>query len=512
MATRTTKRSEATKTSTQNRKEQAEENHREWINFATESFIGTKFDPNSSQKSVSYGKLDKAEINRLLKSPNTNYKTLQNYSRLFMSMEGIYYRIIKTLASMLTYDHLLVPYAENNALIKYKKKFKECYDTASIYLEKMNLKGNLPMFAEDFFVDGECYYYKIEDTTGIIYQKIDNEYCLPYKNENGLWRYVVDCSKLATVKDLTIYPLEIQKAMNIYTDVANKSSNMFILDKYYPVKNGICFSVVREGKHGTPPFAFLFKDIIALEDKKDLKDKIDRINNTKMIHNKIETKDKDTMIDPQVAKTYNEAIKRNLIQKNLDEGIFTITNPFEASVLNLDTKNAQTENLVRNSVAQVYSEVGISEMLYNSDKGGAEALKKSLINDTTFVINMLLQMFNSYVNEELRLVNTKIRMKCIILDNTYYNRDDRRSNSLSDMAYGGSRLLYLANCNFTPMQGMNLLQSEQILGIDKLFVPAQSSHTMSDSKTSASGRPTAEDMQQNGQEVSEVTQQVNEGK
>jgi hypothetical protein len=203
--------------------------------------------------------------------------------------------------------------------------------------------------------------------------------------------------------------------------------------------------------------------------------------------------------------------KRNLIQKNLDEGIFTITNPFDATVLNLDTKNAQTENIVRNSVSQVYSEIGMSEMLYNSDKGGAEALKKSLINDTTFVINMLLEMFNCYVNEELRMLNTKIRMKCIILDNTYYNKDDRRSTSLSELAFGGSRLRYLADTGLTPMQGMNLLQSEQILGIDKLFVPAQSSHTMSDS-INKKGRPTAEDMQQNGQEVSEVTQQVNEDK
>jgi hypothetical protein len=508
---RTSKRSEATKASTKNKKELAEENQREWINFASESFIGTKLDPMSNQRSLSYGNLDKDEISRLLKSPYTNYKQLQNYSHLFMSMEGIYYRIIKTFSGMLTYDHMLIPYAENNALIKYKKKLKECYDTASVYLEKLNLKGNLPMFAEAYFTDGECYYYKVEDATGIIYQKIDNEYCLPYKNENGLWRFVVDCSKLATVTDITTYPVEIQKAMVVYTSKGSMDSSMFLFDKYYPVKNGICFSVVNDGKHGTPPFAFLFGDLIGLELKKELKDKIDRVNNTKMIHNKIETKDKDTMVDPKVAKTYNDAIKRNLVQKNLDEGIFTITNPFEASVLNLDTKNAQTENIIKNSIYQVYSEIGMSEMLFNSEKGGAEALKKSLVNDTTYVVNTLLEMFNCYVNEELRALKTKIRMKCIILDNTYYNKDDRRSTSLSELAYGGSRLRYLADTGLTPMQGMNLLQSEQILGIDKLFVPAQSSHTMSDS-TSKKGRPTAEDMQQNGQEVSEVTQQVNEGK
>jgi len=492
----------------QNKQQLAEENQRQWMDFAQESFIGTRFDPNIAQRGVTYGRLDKHEIARLLRSPYVNFKQLQNYSRLFMATEGIYYRTIKTLANMLTYDHMLIPYAENSALIKYKKKLKECYDTASIYLEKMNLKANLPIFAEDLLIDGECYYYKIEDTTGIIYQKIDNEYCLPYKNENGVWRFVIDCLKLNTMLDITTYPIEIQKAIAIFNDGGSETNPIFIMKRYYPVKNGICFSVVKEGKHGTPPFAFLFKDLIALEEKKELKEKIDRVNSTKMIHNKIETKDKDTMVDPKVAKTYNEAIKKNLIQKNLDEGIFTITNPFEASILNLDTTSARTENMVKNSIYQVYSETGMSEMLFNSEKGGAEALKKSLINNITYVINMLLKSFNYYVDEELRLLNTKIRMKCIILDNTYYDRDEKKSSSLSDMAYGGSRLLYLANSGFTPMEGINLLQSESILGIDKLFIPAESSHTMSD-KTNKGGRPNANEMEQNGQTTSEITQQVN---
>lgn len=510
MATRTTKRSEATTTTAQQKQQLAEENQRQWMDFAQESFIGTRFDPNMAQRGVTYGRLDKHEIARLLRSPYVNFKQLQNYSRLFMATEGIYYRTIKTLANMLTYDHMLVPYAENSALIKYKKKLKECYDTASIYLEKMNLKANLPIFAEDLLIDGECYYYKVEDATGIIYQKIDNEYCLPYKNENGVWRFVIDCLKLNTLLDITTYPIEIQKAIALFND-KGATNPMFIMERYYPVKNGICFSVVKEGKHGTPPFAFLFKDLIALEQKKELKEKIDRVNSTKMIHNKIETKDKDTMVDPKVARTYNEAIKKNLIQKNLDEGIFTITNPFEASILNLDTTSARTDSLVKNSISQVYSEFGVSELLFNGD-GGAEGLKKSVINDSAYVINLLLRNFNCYADEELRLLNTKIRMKCIILDNTYYNQEDRKSSSLSDMAYGGSRLLYLANSNLTPMQGMNLLQSEAILDIDKLFVPAESSHTQSSTPNKKAGRKSAEDMQKSGQEVSEITQQVNEGK
>jgi hypothetical protein len=510
MATRTTKRSEATKTSTQNRKEQEEESLRQWKNYATESVIGSFLDPQSNRKTTSYGRLDKAEIEKLLKNPYVNYKQLQAYSHLFMSMEGIYYRIIKFYANMLTYDHMTIPSAGSKTIQKYKNKLQECYDTVNLYLEKMNLKYNLPIFAEDLLTDGECYYYEIEDSTGILYQKINNEFCLPYKNENGLWRYVIDCMKLSSEVDLTVYPIEIQKAMSLYLNNKVKDSNVFLFDRYYPVKNGICFTTIRKGEHSTPPFAFLFKDLLALEQKKDLKDKIDRVNNTKMIHNKIETKDKDTMIDPTVAKNYNDAIKRNLTMKNLEDGIFTITNPFEAKILNLNTKDSETRNLVKDAVDMLFDEAGISGNIFNAGTS-SEAMKDSIINDSALVINLLLQNFSCFVNEKLRILKTKVRMKCVILDNTYYNIENRRTSSVSELAYGGSRLRYLADKGYTPAEGMSLLQSERILGIDDLFVPIATSHTMSQ-KDGQSGRPNVDEMHKNGQSTSEITDQVNEGK
>lgn len=510
MATRTTKRSEATKTSVQNRKEQEEENLRQWKNYATESVIGSFLDPQANRKTTSYGRLDKAEIERLLRNPYVNYKQLQAYSHLFMSMEGIYYRIIKFYSNMLTYDHMLMPYAEPKAIQKYKNKIKDCYDTASLYLEKMNLKYNLPIFAEDLLTDGECYYCEIEDGTGVLYQKIDNEFCLPYKNENGLWRFVIDCMRLSSEIDLTIYPIEIQKAMTLYLDGKVKDNSVFLFDRYYPVKNGICFTTIRKGEHGTPLFAFLFKDLIALEQKKDLKDKIDRVNNTKMIHNKIETKDKDTMIDPTVAKNYNDAIKRNLTMKNLEDGIFTITNPFEAQILNLNTKDTETRNLVKDTVDMIFDESGTSGNIFNAGTS-SEALKDSVINDSTLVINLLLQNFSCYVNEKLRILKTKVRMKCKILDNTYYNVEDRRSGAESSIAYGNSKLYWLSCYSFTPMEAMNTLEMENILGINDMLKPVMTSHTISQ-KDNKGGRPNTDEMKAQNKSVSDITDQVNEGK
>ena len=480
-----------------------EELQREWINFASNSFIGEKFSPGSqNQSSVN---VDKKRIKDLLKNPTQNFEILQQYSRLEMTKEGIYYRFIKTLANMLTFDHVLIPLVDQKNIKK--SNIQRSFFEASLYTQKMKIKQNAVKFMERCLRDGECYVYKIENDTGIVYQRIENKYCLPYQNIDGVYRYVVDMSKFASVKDISVYPLEFQKAIELYKN--DSKSPVFIQSRYYPVSdNGFCFITTDEAIHSIPPFAFLFSELISLSDKKDLKDNVDLINNTKMIHNQIDISDKDSPIDPKVASVYNNAIKQNLIKKNLDKGIFTITNPFKAQVLNLNTANDTTNRIVKDSISQVYSECGISEMFFNSEKGGAEALKKSTINSMSLCVNLFIPFVQDYINYELSKLETPIPMMCKIYNTTHYNIDDKLKESKDSLAYGGSKMEFLAFKGYTPLEGMNLLKQEKVLDIDSLFNPIQTSHTMS-SKDNNKTKPNADEMEKEGKEVSESTQKLN---
>ena len=479
---------------------------REWLDFAEQSVIGSKLD--ISQKSgFMTTNITKDTIDKMLKSPYENYKQLQSCSRLFMTKEGIYFRLIKALSTILTYDCVLYPLIDPSQVKKNKKKIQESYSLASLYIEKLKIKQNAIRFCEDFLIDGEAYYYKIEDSSGIIYQKIDNEYCLPYQCINDVWKYVIDCSKLVSVQNLNIYPMEIQKAIEEFK--INKDSDKFILKQYYLVKEGFCFTTLDKARHNIPPFSFLFSDLISLEDKKELKDKIDRINNTKMIHNKIDTSNPETMVDPSVAKKYNQAVKNNLNARNLEDGIFTITNPFEAQILNLNTKDSSTEHLVPSSVSRVFSDAGISEMLFNSGTS-TEGLKKSFQITASLMVNMFLHRYEAYINYELKNSRTSITMICKILDTNQDNKDSVNKNAKDSLASGGSRLHYLATCGYTPLEGMNLLSMEQSMGIDKLFVPIQTSYTQSGKNSDKKGKPSSEEMTENGQEVSEITDKQKE--
>ena len=210
-----------------------EDIRREWMNFAQNSFVGEKFKLTNGN-SVSSRNITKDKINKYLENPVASYQNLQQASEYFLNNSGIYYRLIKTLPMILTYDYSIYPFAEPSKLEENKDKIIEAYSIASLYLDKINVKKFARMVGKDLFENGEGFYYKIEDNAGIIYQKIPNKYCLPFLNENGVWRYVIDLSKMGS-EDLTSYPIEIQKAYELYK---NDSKNpIFLLGKYYFIKD-----------------------------------------------------------------------------------------------------------------------------------------------------------------------------------------------------------------------------------------------------------------------------------
>ena len=57
---------------------------------------------------------------------------------------------------------------------------------------------------------------------------------------------------------------------------------------------------------------------------------------------------------------------------------------------------------------------------------------------------------------------------------------------------------YLAVQGFTPLQGYNVLKGEQALGIDKILIPQQTSHTISSTSSENNGRPSKEDSDNTG--------------
>jgi hypothetical protein len=364
-----------------NQEEESTKEAQEWLNFASDSFVGQSLRVN---KSTSLSTFTKQQINSMLLNPALNYEKLQNLSQLYLTKNGVYKRLIEYFAYILSFDTLLVPRTETSN-IKNKSKMIKSFESSALYLEMLNPKTNLPIWSKELFTNGEIFLYKIQDSKSIEFKQIPNKYCLPCAKTDSVYRYVIDMQKFVSGEDATSYPKEIQKAVEMYN---SDSKGKLIDGQYYEVSNkGVCFTFNGgKGGHAIPPFSSLFTDLVNLDENKTLQNQINRLENTKMIHNKIPlNKESKPIVDPELAKRYNQAIKQNL-----DEGIFSIVNPFESEVLNLNNNTQKTNTLVDEAISQIFNSSGVSNLIFNNNKASGEALVKSIKADVAILVNGLI--------------------------------------------------------------------------------------------------------------------------
>ena len=455
-------------------------------------------------KGFSGTKITKEQIDNMLKDPQKNYEKLQDLSRMSMTKNGIYYRFIKRLADLLLLHYVIAP--KGNISVYSKEEIDDSFYKAAEFMQKLKVKENFVPIMNDLLTDGEGYYFKFEDKNGIVFKKIPNKFCEPIALDiMGVIRFAVDLKKMKDENPLA-YPSEIADAMELFKN--NPDNPIFLNKQYYCVSNaGVCFKADNKPEgHGIPPFSFIFKTLLDYERKREVELERDILDNVRMIHNKVPLSKKDDMpiFDPETVAKFNEAIKMYLKQNGL-ENVFSIANPMEVNTVNLNPDSTKTNTLIKDAFNSTYSELGTSAMLFNSEKAGAEALRRGAINDCALVLNMFLPRFQGYINSELAMLSGKIKYSCQLLDNTTENINERIGAAQSSMSYGGSRSIYLASLGMDVLFAENLLRMERTRGMDEYLVPQQTSHTMSgkDSETKV-GQPSVEEKQANGEEVSDI--------
>ena len=260
-------------------------------------------------------KYTRDQLQSFLQAPLRNRIKLQEISDDLFYSNGLYQKLVLYYSNLMTFDHFIYPIAGTNFknLMKYML-------TAAEYLDRLNVKANFKMIAEEWLKKGEVFYYELEDNSGIILKRIPNSICRVNRNENGVLRYEVDCSKL---DDRTIqengFPEEFKQLASDYkakkasdSKLANNPSNE---QQWREVSNkGVAFSVNMELSNNVPVFTTLFESLIAYADRASRIDESIDAENLKIVHMKTPI-DKQTgklLMDFNLARTFHEAAKRNL--------------------------------------------------------------------------------------------------------------------------------------------------------------------------------------------------------
>ena len=461
----------------------------EYQRFASVSAIS------SSTSSSSTSSISEERLKSMLGDPSKNAVSIAGLSKSMKQVNGMYKRINKYMSSLLTYDHVIFPVLENPIdFAEDPTILRTAFAQTAIYLERLNPKFNLPMFTEKLFTNGAVFLYKLEDSKSVAYMEFPLSLCRIGYIEEGVYRYQIDVSKLTEALVIT-YPKEIQ---NAYQGYKNGNTEKFIEGKWYEVSDkGVAFTLdtdaLTQGGVSLPPFANSLIDAIKIENAKESMESTAQLDNTKIVHSKIETDDKGRpLMELPVVTEYHMALKRSL-----PEGSVAITNPFETKGITLNGTGKDGKfALLDKAIEGLYDGAGVSKLLFAGDGASSKALERSIQVDLQWLYSFLLPMYTNYYNYELKKASKKgASWKIKFLQVSHFDREDAISTAKDQLTFGGSRQEYLGYTGMSPLEVANMLVFEQdVLDIDSWMVAKQTSNTLSgDTQKEESGAPESKD-------------------
>ena len=402
-----------------------------------------------------------------------NVETLQQASMLLKATNGIYKRVLNYNSYMYTHDYMIYPIEFDK--LKTNVKTQKAYAEAAQYAEKQNLKYNAPWIKERTLEQGELYIFEVEDNNGLILQEIPNRFCKITSIEDNVLKYAINLKMLNDVNVLS-FPKEIQVLYKRYKNGSIKEKDIIDRTFYELKENAYAFSLDKFSQKGIPYYCTIFDDLMELEDMKDLKSQNAVIESIKLIHQKfpIDKETGESLIDFDVITQYHNATK-----STLPPGTSVTTNPMDLQALHLSDNNSKISNNVSQARDTIYDSAGINSEIFNGNKSTTEAIAMGIIADN-LVSKPLNLMITNWINYKLKRRRFGgITWGIKILDTTEFNKDKRINTAKEAMAFGGSRLEFLATSGYTPLQSLSVLKLENLLGLDELMIPQQSSHTQS---------------------------------
>jgi hypothetical protein len=198
-----------------------------------------------------------------------------------------------------------------------------------------------------------------------------------------------------------------------------------------------------------------------------------------------------------------QAFHNNAVQMVGDAiGMSVLTTLANVKVEDLsDRGNMSSADQLDKVERTVYNEAGVSQMQFNTD--GNLALEKSIANDEATMLDLLLQ-FEKYAESLLDFVNkntNRLHFKVSMLPTTIYNYKDLAKVYKEHTTLGFSKLLPQVALGHPQSVVMATAYFENdMLHLEDIFIPPQSSNTMSGKETEASGgsaggRPALDDDQ-----------------
>lgn len=455
------------------------------MNFATLQKLITADLKNNRNTIQYFQQYTKEDIRTYLQSPQSYEKILRELSNSLYVMSPHYRRLINYFSKMLLFRYVVEPYKIDIETIDVNTLKKKYLKTLDI-IEDMNIAHEFIKILNIAFIDDIFYGYVHESNDSFFIQKLDPQYCMLSSIEDGVFNFAFNFSYFDSNKDKLInYPAEFTTKYNQYLRDRIK---WIELDP----QSTICIKINEDVAYPMPPFIGILEYVLELEDYQALKKTENETDNFKILAQKIPMRENsDNNNDYAITLDHVTEFHGN-IGSTLPDQIGLISSPMEIKEIDINKKRYEKDS-VQEAERSLYNAEGVSQLLFNSDKGGSIGLERSINTDEVIAFAVLRQI-ERWINRKLKYTSTTRLFKINMLNITRYNEDEFFEKSLKAAQFGiPTKLMTGASMGLSPSAMTNMAFLENtVLGLEEALIPLASSHTQNSdtgSTDNTGGRP-----------------------
>lgn len=448
--------------------------------------------------SITYATYTKEKIQQYLKSPHANLDNIRDVSMFLWRYSMPYRKIIEYYSSMpyFAYDAVYQTDLSKQGAELTSGKFWKEYQTVLQRLNNMKFVEEFPTVIATALRDGAYFGFVYDDESTFFLTSLEPKYCR-INSTDGCYNFSFD----ATYFDQGNNKYYIDSESNpdgLWDDVFIEGYNTYKQQgrdyRWFdiPPEKSICIIAGDDPVTPLPYFVSCFTDLLDLLDYQELIRSKTELENYVLLVSKIPmNKNSDRVNDFSVDLDLVQATQ-SIIDEAVPSLVGTAYTPCDLDVINFNNKNqVEDTNIYGQALSNFMSNVGMSEMIGNSDKGGSVGLAASIKTDELVALKFLNRL-ERWVQRYL-VLNISEKILFMFHKVTVFSRDTYHTQ-LQQMATLGIpiKTAFATSLGMTPLEIMNRGFFEQALHLEQVWTPLQSSYTQT-STSDTGGAPIKDD-------------------
>ena len=426
------------------------------------------------------------QILSMVEYPERYGNQIVRLSQFMYLKSGYYKRLVDYFVNMAVLNWTVDMSAkQSNAYTTSPKTIRQNYFKYVAQVNKFKLDNRITSIMRKLFLEDACFGFVTENDVDASIYWIDPRYCEIKKLVNGnVYQYAINRS-LLTDDYFEMLPPELQEILEKSKEIS--LNNMVMI----PYENSFCLKYNEDFTYLYPCFTNLIKDILEIDDYKDLAKAKTESDAYKLIYLKIPTNDEGQMaIGDEIVVPFTEMVK-GIVPETY--GVVPV--PMDLQLVESKSTVSDDTNHVETAVENYYTEAGISKALISSASSGSE-LKSSIKVDSSDIYRIYRQI-EAWVDLQMKLrgyIYSSYQFEYSILPTTIFDTDDYldRQLKLAQVSVPNKgRLLAADGINTAKFLGNSLLENAILGDIFDSWKPLATSFTQSgsDDVTDQGGRP-----------------------